>query len=48
MRHPADLIVNGSYRSEVAWFVVDVDGSAVLAVTVVSPDCEILAQVSSN
>ena len=48
VRHPADLVVEGSYRSQVALFVVDVDGSAVLAVTVLSPACEILAQVSSN
>jgi hypothetical protein len=48
VRHPADLVVEGSYQSQVALFVVDVDGSAVLAVTVLSPTCEILAQVSSN
>ena len=48
VRHPADLIVVGSYRTQFARFVVDVDGSAVLAVTVVTPDCDILAQVSSD
>ncbi len=48
VRHPADLIVEGTYRSDAALFVVDVDGSAVLAVTVLSPSCDILAQVSSN
>ncbi len=48
VRHPADLVVEGSYQSQVALFVVDVDGSAVLAVTVLSPTCEILAQVSAN
>ena len=48
VRHPTDLVVEGSYRSAAALFVADVDGSAVLAVTVLSPTCEILAQVSSN
>lgn len=48
VRHPIDLIVDGFYQSQTAVFVADVDGSAVLAVTVLSPSCRILAQVSSN
>jgi hypothetical protein len=48
VRHPIDLVIDGSYQSQAAVFVIDVDGSAVLAVTVLNPSCEILAQVSSN
>jgi hypothetical protein len=46
--HPIDLVVAGSYRSQPAVFFAQIDGSAVLAVTVVDPACEVLAAVTSD
>ena len=43
--HPIDLALVGSYQTQPAVFLVQTDGSAVLAVTVVSSACEVLAQV---
>lgn len=46
--HPIDLVASGSYRAQPAAFFVQIDGSAVLAVTVVDPACEVLTLVTSG
>ena len=44
--HPIDLVVSGSYRTQPAVFFAHLDGSAVLAVTVVDPTCAVLTVVT--
>ena len=44
--HPIDLVVSGSYRTQPAVFFAHLDGSAVLAVTVVDPTCAELTVVT--
>lgn len=46
--HPIDLVVSGSYRAQPAVFFAQLDGSAVLAVTVVDPACEVLTLVTTD